>query len=257
MEIVKHIHRFFLTGHISKGDRVILEGDDSFHASNVLKLRKGDTVELADSDGRVFSSTIVSSEGLVEAHADRLLSQAGTAGSKGEEQSGGDGTTRITIVQALPAGRKMDLVVEKLSELGVTRLVPVFTERSVVRDRSRDGKPERWRRLARSAAAQSRRSTIMEVTDPQPLGRWLSGNRDPLIALVTENDGMPLSAAADMIVGDLCLLVGPESGFSDAEIGLLRDHGALLTGLGPLLLRTETAALVAGAIVMHRKGFIG
>lgn len=239
---MRHIHRFFLSRELAEGESAILEGDDSFHISNVLRLKPGDTIELADSGGRVFASVITTCGKNVEARAERLQPAAATAS--------------ISVVQAIPSGKKMDLVVEKLSELGVMRLIPVFTERSVSGG-SGAGKLGRWRRLARSAASQARRNTIMEVERPRQLGGWLSTWDGPLIALVTENDGIPLGVAVDMVVGELVVLVGPESGFSQAELELLRDRGTLLARLGPLLLRTETAALVAATIALHRRGDIG
>ena len=146
---------------------------------------------------------------------------------------------------------------EKLSELGVARLVPVQAQRSVAVADVSNSRRERWYRIARSAAAQARRRLIMEIQPPLELGRWLAGYSGPLVALVTESEGMPLGQVVSAIDDDLALLVGPEAGFTQAELESLEERGAALASLGTLLLRTETAALVAATIVMHRKGLLG
>ncbi len=254
VDSVRHIHRFFVAGTLDEGDRVSLEGDDSFHASSVLRLKPGDAVELADARGSVFSSTIIRTGGTVEARVERQL---GAAAADSSAAPGADAAARITVVQSLPAGRKMDLVVEKLSELGVAVLVPVYSDGSVARGGISDTRQRRWERIARTAAAQSRRNRIMEIARPQKLAEWLDDYYGSLVALVTEADGVPLGEAVEALEGDLALLIGPEAGFSEAEIGRLRERDAVLASLGPMLLRTETAALVAAAIVMHRKGLMG
>lgn len=248
---MKHSHRFFVNETLSPGQTTCLDADDSFHASRVLRLGPGEQLELAGRDGRVFSAVVTRVDGFVEARAGEELGGRRLAG------------VELSVVQALPRGKKMDLVVEKLSEVGVTRLVPVYTEKSVARPRSgTDGKLERWRRIARSSAGQARRDRVMMVDGPCPLVGGLESVRGTLLALVTEADGRPLgemvAAGASGAVGlPLSLLVGPEAGFSESELERMQSCGAVFVSLGPLVLRTETAALVACAIVMHRLGAMG
>jgi 16S rRNA (uracil1498-N3)-methyltransferase len=252
---MKHIHRFFIQTPITTGESVTLDEDDAFHAVRVLRLKEDETVELADGRGRVYSAIVAGvgrgRHAVVEVIPGEPLVQRQASTLKGG----------LTVVQAIPGGRKMDLIVEKLSEIGVAVLVPVWSENSRVRDSGgARGKIERWRRVARAAAAQSKRGLIMEVAEAQPLSRWLDGYGGQVLALVTEVESSPLgeslagSASRDEA---LALVVGPEAGFSAAEIDTLAGAAARFVSLGPLTLRTETAALVAATIVMHRQGRIG
>lgn len=252
---MKHIHRFFISQQLKPGDSVCLEDEDGFHARKVLRLTEGEAVELADAAGRVFTARLTGMDGRVEAEV-------------GAKQAGGapPADVRLTVVQALPAGRKMDLIVEKLSELGIHRLVPVYSELSVARPSGKGGgKLERWRRIARSAAAQSKRRRIMEVAEPAGLGKCLNDGWEkengPLLLLCTEEEGVPLGRAVESLVAAAgqppVLAIGPEAGFSSGEIESFRQAGAIYAGLGTQVLRTETAALVAASIVLHRLGALG
>jgi len=155
-------------------------------------------------------------------------------------------------------GKKMDLVVEKLSEIGVGSLVPVYMDDSLARlNAAGGGRLDRWRRIARASAGQSRRAGVMEIAEPVSFAGWIQSWNGPLIVLATEIDGAPLGSAAEKAESPLALLVGPEAGFSEEEIGLLQERDAIFASLGGQVLRTETAALVAAAIVMHRLGGLG
>lgn len=243
---MKHIHRFFVADTLSPGGIARLGPDDSFHAARVLRLRPGDPLELAGSDGRVFKCVVTLVDDLLEARAEEEIQPPPAVG------------VELTVAQSLPSGKKMDLIVEKLSEIGVARLVPLYSEKSVRRPGSGSGeKLERWRRIARAAAGQSRQSRVMVVDEPLQLGDWLGGYTETLIALTTEVEGIPLGQAVAGATASLALLTGPEAGFSSKETKLLKEHGAVYASLGPMILRTETAALAAAVIVMHRLGVIG
>ena len=243
---MRHIHRFFVSQPLIAGLRVPLAAEDSFHAGRVLRLRQGDAVELAGGDGRVFTARIVISNGRdVQAEA---LAEI--------EDSRPD--VALTVAQALPQGRKLDLVVEKLSEIGVSRLSPFFAEKSAPKPgRESVQKLARWRRIARAAAEQARRSRVMDVDAPVELPEWLASFTGGIVVLSTEVVAEPLWRAAKAAPAPLALMVGPESGFSEDEIGLLGSAGACFARLGKNVLRTETAALVAASILLHRMGELG
>ncbi len=240
---MKHVHRFFVSRPLSTGEKVRLEEGDSFHAVRVLRLRSGEAIELADSRGHVFSARVIHADGVLEALAGGELAR--------------QPQVELTVDQAIPRGRRMDLVVEKLSELGVTRLVPLHTRKTVVRPPAGKARLERWRRIAREAAKQSRRDGVMEIGRPRRLEEWLPEQGDGLVTLVTEVPAEPLGEVAASLADAPCLLVGPEAGFEEDEIELLGRAGSRFAALGPLLLRSETAAVVAAAIVMHRLGIVG
>ena len=242
---MKHIHRFFVSTRLSTGDSACLDEDDSFHASRVLRLKEGDAIELADAGGHIYTASVTNVDRRVEVRT-------------GGELETTAATVALTVAQSIPGGSKMDLIVEKLSELGVDRLVPLFTQNSVAAQGPlSDRKVDRWRRVARAAAAQARRTGIMRVDRPRNLGSWLDEADGGLIALVTEAEGTPLAGAFQGMDGRLSLVIGPEAGFTPAELELLEGAGAVFAVLGPLVLRTETAALVAVSVIMHRAGIIG
>lgn len=243
---MKHTHRFFVNEILSSGQSVRLSSDDTFHASRVLRLRPGDQMELADLEGFAFQAEVTQAGDRIEALVgDEIQSQPGMA-------------LNLSVVQAMPKGKKMDLVVEKLSEIGVGSLVPVYTDGSVPRLKPGGGdRLDRWKRIARSSAGQSRRASVMEIAEPVALAVWLESWDGPLIVLATEIEAVRLGPAAQKVKTPLALLVGPEAGFSEEEIGLLQKRDAIFASLGGQVLRTETAALVAAAIVMHRFGGLG
>lgn len=234
-------------------------------------------MELAGPDGRVFAAVVERIGGPVEVTVGEEV--------RGEEVGGNEAgaaataaSVKLTVAQALPKGKKFDLVVEKLSEIGVAGLVPVFSGKSVARPGRDSGeKLARWRRIARAAAGQSKRNTVMEIAAPAGLEEWLKELSEPLLVLATEVGAEPLTAALVNVTGKvtatgaatgtataaatetmrLSLLVGPEAGFTRSEIDMLAGAGAVFASLGTQVLRTETAALVAAAIVMNRLGMLG
>jgi 16S rRNA (uracil1498-N3)-methyltransferase len=239
-----HIHRFFLSRQVTTGDMSVLDEDDAFHAEKVLRLGEGDSIEVADAAGKVFGARISSVGGEVRFIAGDLIM---------------DNTASriLTVAQALPRGKKMDLVVEKLSELGVDILVPVESKKSVARPEREGEKVKRWRRIARASAAQAKRSTVMEVTAPVAMLDWIGDISGSLVVLSTEVEAEKLGTILRSVEPPLTLVVGPESGFDPVELEALGEHGARFGMLGRQILRTETAALVASAIVLHHMGEIG
>jgi 16S rRNA (uracil1498-N3)-methyltransferase len=140
----------------------------------------------------------------------------------------------------------MDLVVEKASELGVSRIVPLTTERGVVKLSEGDGKTRRWRRVAEAAARQSLQLRIPEVTEAAPFPEVACEAGEAGVLLHNE-PGLPLLedvVAPGVAVG---LFVGPEGGWSDGELAMAREAGLSLASLGPYRLRSETAGIVAVA----------
>jgi 16S rRNA (uracil1498-N3)-methyltransferase len=140
----------------------------------------------------------------------------------------------------------MDILIEKASELGVARLVPLHLTRSVARPHEAGVKEDRWRRLAVESLKQSKRSHLMEVAAPVPLEAFLEGVPEGAGLWWADPRGIsPLAAAArtQASPGPLVLVVGPEGGISPPEAGLLRDRGGIPVGLGGNRLRAETAAL--------------
>jgi len=226
------------------------------HAVRVRRLRDGDGLVLFDGRGGEYPAVL---------HLDGRQAQARLGEfSPREAELGG----RITLVQGLPSGDKMDWVVEKAVELGATRLVPVAAQRSVVQlsGARADKRLAHWRRIAQSAAEQCGRNRLMQVDAPCALADWLGEARQGPRLLCHPEADVPLAQAlAQDLAQDptrdpaqdptqnpaqsLSLLVGPEGGWSDAELQAARQAGATAVRFGPRVLRTETAglALIAAA----------
>jgi 16S rRNA (uracil1498-N3)-methyltransferase len=163
------------------------------------------------------------------------------------EPVGGPGGSpaRVYLYQAVPKGKNMDLVIEKATELGADGIAPLITGRSVARPAGEGGKVERWRRLAVAAARQSLQLRVPEVREPAPFAEVLEETGEDGV-LLHNKDGLPALEA--VIAGrEVSLFVGPEGGWSDAEVTAARRAGMMVAQLGPYRLRSETAGIVAVA----------
>jgi len=223
------------------GDTVSLDGSDAHKIISVLRMHGGDTIEVIDSSARRFAAAIAIDGKTVRATLQTLHDVQQAA------------LPQVTIAQGIPKGQKMDYIVEKLTELGAAAIVPLQSERTIVSQVS-PNKIERWRRLAKSAAQQCGRADIPQIGEQQTLDAllrtfesydrvllpWELAQRTPL------HERLPalLEAAQRVLV-----LIGPEGGFSHAEADAARAAGAELISLGPRILRTETAGLVALAVI--------
>ncbi len=232
--------RFFVDGAIVAGTDLSLDADDAHHVSHVLRLRAGDAVVLLR-DGVAWDARITEvSKGGVRVRAIE---------ARGE--SGGELPRAVTVVQAMVKGNKFDDVVEKCVELGARRIVPVLCERSYAQ--AGTSKLERWRRIARAAAAQSRR-LVLPVVDAPMLWNEALAAVSPLIVAwegaPRETLGPALAAIGE--ARHLGIAVGPEGSFTGGELDAARAAGARLVSLGPTILRTETAAAALLAAIASR-----
>ncbi len=250
-------HRFFIDTAIPDGSRPVrapLSAADLHHARDVLRLGEGDQIVLVEPDGRVWYALVV------EAGPDGLLVEPRAPAERVPPY-------RVTLVQGIAKGSKVDLVIEKVTELNVEAVVPVFTERSVVRldDEKRRARGERWRRVAHAAAKQSQRSTVPRVSDPVPLADALTELvRFDVILVVWEGAaatglgiGQALDEAGAQASSSVALVVGPEGGLTAGEVYALEESGARAVTLGQTVLRSETAGVVATALCVYELGGLG
>jgi 16S rRNA (uracil1498-N3)-methyltransferase len=217
-------------------DRLALEGDDAHHLVRVLRLRPGEVVTAANGAGQWRPYVL----------------EAGTElRATGPEETEPELSPRLSVAFALTKGDKPELAVQKLTELGVDRILPVLAERSIARpDPVRAAAAgQRWRRVAREAAGQCRRARLPEVADLAPL-ESLAGHPGLVVA---ERGGAPPAALAAGWGMEVLIVVGPEGGLTDREVEMLAPRFRL--GLGPHLLRAETAAVAAAAVMSVLRGF--
>jgi len=238
---------FFVQDLDETAGTAVVTGPDAFHLTRVLRMSPGDPLTLSDGAGRIFPAAITGlSPGAVRV---RL-----TGPSRREQLP-----LAVTLVQGIAKGERMDLVVQKAVEIGVFRIIPMVSERTVARPAG-EQKLARWRRIALEAAKQSRRGIVPEVVVPRTLGEVLDSLPPGATALLPweQENGCAL---AGVLAGpppeEAFLFIGPEGGFTAAEVSAARSRGVRTVSLGRRILRSETAGLVTLALVLFRWGDLG
>jgi len=217
--------------------RVTLQGDEARHLARVRRVEVGQVVELFDGRGANFRAEV---EDLGRGHVDLRV-----VGPKSQARPP---ALTLSLASAVPKGDRFDWLVEKATELGVARLTPLTTERSVVDPRS--AKLDRLRRVVVEASKQSRRDLLMELDRPIEWPALLkSAGADH--RLLAHPGGRPIAGVGGFRRGESALLaIGPEGGFSDLEVEQAISAGWQAVSLGPTTLRVETAALAASALLL-------
>lgn len=226
-------------------DRSIrLNQEETRHLRDVLRLREGETVRVLDGDGREFTSRVEKIE-----KRETVLEILEEVAPSAPESN-----LNLTLAVALLKGEKFDLVVQKTTELGVTRLVPLLTKRTDVKLKDAEKKTERWRKIALEAAKQSGRAKLMEIEKPFDFDKFIEGERDSRanLFLFAERGGENFSGVKSS--ENIVAVVGSEGGWEDAEIEAARKNNFQIVTLGGRILRAETAALSIAAILQHRFG---
>ena len=163
----------------------------------------------------------------------------------------------LTLLQGLPKGDKLELVLQKGTELGVAAFFPVVTARAVSRPKDAEAKAQRWRKIVSEAARQCGRADVPEVAAPGPLADAVAALPKDTRLLVLDEEERALRLSDALTDAPLALVVGPEGGLSREEVAQLKAAGGVSVTLGPRVLRTETAALAALAVLLHRMGELG
>jgi 16S rRNA (uracil1498-N3)-methyltransferase len=246
VSLVPFVHLDVDLSRAEVGDHVVLANAELHHLTRVLRLRPGARIEITDGHGAVAAASL--RDDGVEVDSPVGLEPARIP--------------RLVVAQALPKGRKLDEVVRQVTELGADAVIPVQAERSVARPPSeRVGKLQtRAQAVARAAAEQARspwRTTVMPVTTTVSLAErvraagtdGLPGDgREALVVAHLDAPALPVVLASLAPLARLAIAIGPEGGWSDAEVAQLRADGALVVGLGGTVLRTEHAAAAALAV---------
>ncbi|HXU00062.1 MAG TPA: 16S rRNA (uracil(1498)-N(3))-methyltransferase [Polyangia bacterium] len=229
---------------------ITVSGDEHHHLARVLRARPGDTITLFDGAGAEARARVVR----VGRTETELAVEAGVgAGADAAPDDGRAARTPLVLLTAVPRGGRMDFLVQKCCELGVARIIPVTTARSVARPEP--GRRARWEKIAREAARQCGRADVPVVAAPAELAAALAAPDLPERRVVLSPDAAarPLRA----LLPDrapTAVLVGPEGGLAAAEAEAARAAGFVPASLGPLILRVETAAIVAVALAAEAFG---
>lgn len=244
------MRRFFIDAPLS--EHMVIANADARHIASVLRLSAGATVLVSDQDGKSGKAEIMAAN--PEAIELRLLELL-------EDTT--EPPINIWLVQGLAKGEKMDFIIQKAVELGVHGIIPVATAHSVVRyDAAKQAdKVARWQKIAREAAKQCGRSYIPQVCSVTSLAQVLDNNEFSAANKIMLYEGQAVQgikqALTDSNSQNYVLFIGPEGGFSSAEVDLCQEHGIRTVTMGPRIMRTETAALAAISAVMYECGDLG
>jgi len=247
--------RVFVEGELQSGSVVELPRETGAHLAKVLRARSGDEVVLFNGDGREFTGAVEKVQG------SRVSASIGAARTIDRESP-----FQLTLVQCVPRGDRMDFIVQKATELGVVHIIPVLSQRSVVRldEGQAASKQLHWRAVAVSACEQCGRNRLPSVAAPQPLLNYLGalaqGNDslrlvlEPERARRTERGARSIDIASSQSVSLAEIAIGPEGGFAPEELEAFDLSSFSRVSLGPRVLRTETAAIAAIVVLQARFG---
>lgn len=246
------MRRFFVDPKLLGQSSAVISGDLCNHLTTVLRLKPGDTIMLADGNGNEAVARITA---LVKGGVTIGIEPAcSTTAAKD--------TVRITLYQGLPKGEKLDLILQKCTELGVDRLVPFVAERSVARIASEKAasKVQRWERILMEAARQSGRSRLPTISFAADLHSAVQSDRSALKLLIWEGEeeqGLRAVLEQREKPDSVAIIIGPEGGLTQVEAAIAVTSGFLPITLGRRILRTETAGPAMLAILQYALGDMG
>jgi 16S rRNA (uracil1498-N3)-methyltransferase len=247
--------RLFLPPENIHADRMTITGDQARYLSVVLRVKPGESLTVFDGQGYKYDCRIV------QIHKKEVIAEVIRKDSFSVESP-----VSIILAQSMPKSDKMDLIVEKSTELGVRSVIPLITEYSQVRHTE---KVDRWKKIALSAAQQCGRGKIPDILEPISFLEYLSRISGPLkkesrstVAGLIFSEGHECRHLKEILPGfldinNIIILVGPEGGFSKKEVHSAVRSGFIEASLGPRILRTETAPLAAISIIQYELGDVG
>jgi 16S rRNA (uracil1498-N3)-methyltransferase len=244
------MHRFYLAPESWNADALLLTDPEAHHCRNVLRLAPGDKVVLFNGRGREVTAEISSIA--AAAIVLRKLHEAQTPPLR----------CQITLAQAIPKGKNMDLIVQKAVEIGAAEIAPILSDRTVVRldEESAASKQAKWQIVAIEAAKQCGQNWLPRVHVPQTMAQFFQQSRRFDLQLIgsLQSDAVHLKKIlAEYSAGhgdrptSVLMLVGPEGDFTPAELSLARSHGCRPITLGPIVLRVETASIYCLSVLSY------
>jgi 16S rRNA (uracil1498-N3)-methyltransferase len=240
------VTRIYVPGPLAVGEDAHLPSQAGEHLTRVLRLEAGAALTLFNGAGGEYPATLAAGAG--KKVVARVLRHVEV-----ERES----PVSVTLLQGVARGDRMDLIVQKATELGVTRIVPVLAERSVVKldDKQRARKLEHWQAIAISACEQSGRNRVPGISEPMGLGDAVATLAESTLRCLLAADAeMSLAAAARDSQRAVVLLIGPEGGLADNERRFALSNGFTPCRMGPRVMRTESAGLAALAVLQTVAG---
>ena len=250
------MHRFFVSlGQVDAiNNTILITGDDVKHIRTVLRLKEGEELEICDGEGRdyrVYIDTI---------DEEKIYTKIVESSQSIKESS-----IQVVLYQSLPKSIKMDFIIQKCTELGIHSIVPISTNRTIVKignQKAEMKKLQRWQRIAYEAAKQSKRGRVPYIDKIHNMENiWEELRQNDLNIIAYENENTQgLKQILDnhsAVIKKIGIIIGPEGGFEEQEIEKANANGVLSITLGPRILRTETAGLATLIMVMYALGDIG
>lgn len=243
------MRRFFVADVVE--DKIKIDGSDAHHIRRVLRYKLGDKLIVVDGSGKVMEAFIIEiSDEMVIAEVKEVL------------DNNTESPIELILAQCLPKGDKMDLVVQKAVELGVSTIYPIVSENCVVKydEKKKMARQIKWQKIADEAAKQCGRTilpTVESVTELKIFLENIDSNLEALMCYEGEAEEPIKKILAESLANRFLVLIGPEGGFTKNEVEICQKAGLKIATLGKRILRTETAAIAASAIVMYEKGDLG
>ena len=245
------MHRFFIPPNQIDDNQAIITDAIAHQIRNVLRMEVGQHIVVLDNEGWEYELKLA------------YIERKQVIGKIVEKRpSPHEPRTHITLYQSLMKRDKFEFVLQKATEIGVSRIVPVISQRSIVQTASnlKPNKRDRWQRILTEAAEQSQRGRIPELASPLKFSEAISQSPNLSLTLIAyENDGVSVKTAVSLLTPrpsplsppTIAIFIGPEGGYHPSEIQLAQQHGATIITLGNRILRAETAALLAPALILH------
>lgn len=246
------MRRIFVNAEALQEEQLVIEGAKAHHLGRVLRLAPGTQVIACCGDGREYLAELQLFQ------KDRIVGQILSESQQQQETS-----VAVTIYQGMPKGDKLEWIIQKCTELGVSRIVPVASRRAVVKLDPLKGqkKQERWQKIALEASQQSKRRFVPEISAPigwSDMLEQLAAEALTIILWEEENsNGLKQILEQRELPEQINLVIGPEGGLDAEEVAALKHKGAISVTLGGRILRTETAGLAALSMIFYHSGDLG
>jgi 16S rRNA (uracil1498-N3)-methyltransferase len=245
------MRKFFTSNQSIDEGKIYISGLDYNHIKNVLRLKPGDNIIVNVGRNMEYEARIV---GFEKEQVETEIIQ--------QYQFETEPSVNISLFQAIPKGEKMEYIIQKAVEIGVSKIIPIITDRVIVKldSKNKKTKTERWQKISEQASKQNRRGAVPEISEPITLKESIELLRkhDMVVILYENESNTRLRDVIDKInnsVKNVALIVGPEGGLSEKELEILKEFW--IVSLGNRILRTETAGLVASTIIFYETGDLG
>lgn len=247
------MHKFFVDEKCISDNFIEITGDDVKHIYKVLRLKLGDKININNCKGSEFLATIK------EITKSSVLCEINEKVDINNESP-----VEVYLYQGMPKAAKMDLIVQKATELGVLKITPVITKRVVVKNELKEFKKiDRWNKIALEACKQSKRSVIPKVEEPIEFESLIQElkSKDLIVVPYENKEEVGIKTVVNKLkeikIKSIAIVIGPEGGFEEEEIEEFSSIGAEIVTLGPRILRTETAGFVCASLLMYELGDMG